>query len=803
MADENIVILEENDGELKEEQATKETQEESSDNLVSLETLHETPTEESKESKEEEPTAENQAPKNNKKLFIIVAVAGGTLLLLIIVLIVLLLTKSDTPKSIDTANLAKEIEQKFEPQKFGGSQIDDMIQKANLLYEKGNKFEALKIYENIALYNEGLSNYNLGVSQMKQQKYAEALESFKRAIANNETIAVSAINAAVSSLELNNTKNFDYYVDLAASFLTDEVKSPLYNYYYALVNYHKGFYVEALKALQYPPKDYYKDEYDYLSAKILTHLGKDEEAIAKLEDQTGFDASLPLGMLYARNAQYPKAKAMLNLALKNTNDYDKIETMLGFIDLKTGNFPNAALTIKNVYSRDPLAISRNFPLKAVLNPELFDVNLAQIRFINELFFDKNKRYETLFYFAPYKVFDATQAINYIRKGGVSLFLDDASGANEYLSASGTISKVNLELSKAISDALNYKLKEANAKFASLISSYPEHSVLHYDLALSYAQLGDFFLAAKHFITSYHLDPKNHLAGVLGAIANDINRQNNQKLLEEINENLSHDASVEEVNLYKSLIQLISGNQNALIRWLETDKDSTALNLAFDAIIAKMNDRNEEFTKNVNELSKRLPDDVVVNILNFISRFKNEDIKKYVEQIQIYFHNKELNVEAFYNGANIIKEQYIKLLQISGLLFYERDKLVKRLQEAPDNINLLQTLAYLDIFTNDFEESYKIYNRLIDEFKINDADTLFYASVAAVGANHPQNAIALLELSKLTDPGSYESRAALGFLYQEIDNVEAALIQYGLIKDNAFKSKFFDFEIDYDRIKNIK
>ena len=197
MADENIVILEENDGEPKEEQTTEETQEESSDNLVSLETLHETPTEESEESKEEEPTAETQTPKNNKKLFIIVAVAGGTLLLLIIVLIVLLLTKSDTPKSIDAANLAKEIEQKFEPQKFGGSQIDDMIQKANLLYEKGNKFEALKIYENIALYNEGLSNYNLGVSQMKQQKYAEALESFKRAIANNENIAVSAINAAV------------------------------------------------------------------------------------------------------------------------------------------------------------------------------------------------------------------------------------------------------------------------------------------------------------------------------------------------------------------------------------------------------------------------------------------------------------------------------------------------------------------------------------------------------------------------------------------------------------------------------
>ena len=41
---------------------------------------------------------------------------------------------------------------------------------------------------------------------------------------------------------------------------------------------------------------------------------------------------------------------------------------------------------------------------------------------------------------------------------------------------------------------------------------------------------------------------------------------------------------------------------------------------------------------------------------------------------------------------------------------------------------------MDIFTNDFDESYKLYNEVIDDFKINDAGTLFLASVAATGAN---------------------------------------------------------------------
>ncbi|WXG59496.1 hypothetical protein VB002_10430 [Campylobacter concisus] len=59
-----------------------------------------------------------------------------------------------------------------------------------------------------------------------------------------------------------------------------------------------------------------------------------------------------------------------------------------------------------------------------------------------------------------------------------------------------------------------------------------------------------------------------------------------------------------------------------------------------------------------------------------------------------------------------------------MLTRERDKLRAELKSAPKNINLIQTLAYVDIFTNDFDESYKLYNEVIDEFKINDAGTLF-------------------------------------------------------------------------------
>lgn len=586
--DENVVILEEAETQLSDKEPRPEEQEGGeSDELVSLDELEPVVPEQTVD-------VQDDAKKSKKKLFIIAGSAGTLVIILAVVLFFVFRGEKKPP--IDEKQIVKDIEEHYESQKFGSSKIDDMIAKANLLYEKGNKFEALKIYENIAVYNQSLSNYNLGVSQMRQGKFEDALKSFKKAIDNNENVAVSAINAAVSSLELKNEQNFNYYINLASSFLYKEADSPLYNYYYALINYYKGQYVEALAALSHAENGYYKDRYDYLAAKILSFIGDDAEAIKKLEAQKEFDADLALGMLYARLGQYEKARNRLNLALNKGGDSNKINSMIAIINLKDGNFEAATNEIKAVFHEDPLFLNANFPIKTILKPELFDVNLAQAHFRNDLFFDKTKRYETLFYFAPYKVFDPTQTINYIRKGGVSLFLDDASAAGNYLNASGALSKVNLELSSAIANALNYKLKQANAQFASLISLYPEHSVLHYDLALSYAQLGNFSMAAKHFIMSYHLDPTNHLAGVLGAIANDINAVDNTKLLQEISENLDHDASSKDAPVSQALMALIANNSGALMHWLEQEKEESALNLAFDAIIAKMTDKGEEFAK---------------------------------------------------------------------------------------------------------------------------------------------------------------------------------------------------------------
>lgn len=139
----------------------------------------------------------------------------------------------------------KSLKSKFKKSQFSPSKIENMIKKANVLYEKGDKDDALKIYE-IATFNEAISYYNIGVAKLKEQNFGEALEAFKKAIQNKEHRCISAINAAVCALEMKDKKLFNYYIDLAYAYLPEEANAPLYSYYVGLVNYYKNFYFEAL-----------------------------------------------------------------------------------------------------------------------------------------------------------------------------------------------------------------------------------------------------------------------------------------------------------------------------------------------------------------------------------------------------------------------------------------------------------------------------------------------------------------------------------------------------------------------------
>ena len=749
----------------------------------------------SNEVKSQEPTPWYK----DRKFMSLVGLSLGIICILVFTLSYLTFSEGDIKADIVAT---KPVEQAVivpdESYKYNDMQrISSMIQKANALYLKGEVEQALKVYEQVAVYNESLSNYNLGVSRMSENRFQEALESFKKAIANGENKSVSAINAAVCALKLNDKEKFRYYIDLAEVYLPKEGKSKLYDYYLSLINYYKGYYPEALQMLQKTDIEPYSDVAKYLSAKIYAKMDFDTKAIQQLNSQGNFESSLSLGLLYARIGEYDKAKVALDTAMKIERDFNQSLAALTLVDIKTGNYQDMLARLHNFYHEDDkmkYKVLDTYKIQARLNKDLFNIAVAQNSFSKDLLKKQKNQFDLLFYFAPYHVFDSKQAALYIEKANVTDFVDDSADAGIYLNTSRAISSANVRIAKIINDALNQKLRLANAEFQKLVKDYPEHSILHYNLALTYAQMQNYELAFKHFSSSYHLNPKNYLAGAFAMFCAKLMDIDTTKLYNEILDNMSADSNFK-ADMQKSMLFLVNNNYTSMLPYLEEAKKDTPLSLIFEAIIAKNNNLNHQVDVKIAKLHSELPEDILANILYFNSLNSNLNIKEYAQNAQIHFKNLKLDYRSVFGGANIAREFYVNLMHITGLLNLERQKFKDLINvSGTKDEGVLQTLAYLDIFAQQYEEAYALYNSLIDDYGAKDSKTLFLAAVAAIGANNPNSAIALLQLSKLTDRNNKESKAALGMLYQEVKNYEAAIAQYKTLPNN-FKSEFFTFDIN--------
>ena len=270
---------------------------------------------------------------DKKKKLIIFAGAGIAIFLIIIITLLLIFTSSDeTP--IASMNVIEEklVQNKQKP--IEPSKLENMIAKANYLYSTGSKEEALHLYEKIALFSEAISQYNLGVAQMKNEQYSTALETFQNAINNHEKRCVSAINAAVCSLHIEDQESFEYYIDLAYAYLPNELKSPLYSYYYTLINYYNQNYLEALSALKNPTSDEYPNIQKHLSAKINAFFDNNYDAIEAMEKNKNNDDSFSMALLYARVGDITLAQQYLEDSILKNIEPVKSQLALGLIKLK-------------------------------------------------------------------------------------------------------------------------------------------------------------------------------------------------------------------------------------------------------------------------------------------------------------------------------------------------------------------------------------------------------------------------------------------------------------------------------------
>lgn len=790
MAQENELVILENEPEPS--KLENEPEQMGDDEFETLEEIDNGTTKVAQSEGEEE--QEQKKKKIPKKIIFIAAGGGAFVLILIIVILLLVLGGKKEPviSIIDDAPVVTQEKLDDGYYKLDRGRIEEMLSKANSLYERGDRSEALKIYENVAIYNESLSYYNLGVSQMNQEKFDQALDSFKRAIANQEHTDVSALNAAVCALHLGDQELFKYYIDLSRAFLTPN--SSVYSYYSALVNYYGGYYIEAYHILNSIEDGFYINNAKYLKSKILSLIRRDKDAIDALSEIKEYDTHLPLGLLNARLGNYEEAIAHLNRVDPLSINIDIAHLARALIQLKIGSYLAAANSLENINDNNATFIHDTYPIKAALKDDYFNIDAAQTNFDEQMFFYRNSIYAMLFYYTPFKAFDAKQTMDYITKGAIGVFVAQSEEADEYLQTSGLISQVNINLSKAISKAVNNELREANTDFAKLVKEYPEHAILQYNLALSYAQLGDYASAYKHFVISYHLNPKNHLAGTYAVICAQIIGREHRHLHAEVVDNINADTTLKGGNFYESLLLYSRGNTGALARWLDEGENDTTLKVVFSYISAMVLNQREQAGRFSDELFKKLPNDIMTVILHFLAHNDQKQIKEYAQNIQVRFFHSSFDLSTLYGGSSIVKVQFVKLLQLSGLADVWRDIVLIDLQAAQNKDKIRHALAYIDLFTNRHEEAFEIYNDLVHNKQMQDARTLFLAAVASIGSGHPQNAVAYLELAKLTNPTDPGNRIALGLLYQELGNIPAAVAQYKSVGNTDYKSQFFTFHL---------
>lgn len=740
---------------------------------------------------------ENEESK--KKKLIIFGGLGVVLALIILIVTLLALKSSDNVTKLDMEFIEEKLQEK--PTKIiEQSKLENMIAKANYLYSSGSKQEALFLYEKIALYSEAISQYNLGVAQLKDREYETALKTFQKAILNDEKRCVSAINAAVCSLHLEDKESFRYYIDLAHAYLANEIDSPLYSYYYALINYYNKNYYETLSALKNPTSDEYPNTQKHLSTKIDALFGNDYSAIEAMEKNFTPQDSFSIGLLYARVGDLTLATKHLEEAILKNIEPIKAKLALGFVNLKAGRVSEGSKNIKDITDSFGEEVYKPYPIKVTLKESLFEPFQAQNHYRNIIENDRNLNYQKIFYYSPYKIFNADQTISYIRKGNANIYIDDINSAKKYLKKSASSSSVNIGITKAIKKALKFKIREANLELQELVKLQPKHSIMHYNLALTYAQLGNMTKAHKHFLRSYHLDAKNYLSGVYTIMASQLINRENSKLLSILKDSLLEEDHNEKTDLYKTLLYYSQNNIVATADWLNNDYKQRPLYLALDILIALKLNRLQSAEKSSQKLTILLPKEILPHLMYIDANFYDLKPQNYAKEVIKYLNAQNFHFNDLYFGAFVTRYLYIQQNLITGKLFYLREQLRSKLETTNESTSeLISSLALASLYDGAFEKAYTLFNQLIDDNKIRDAYTLFLGAVASTASGHHENAIALLELSKMKDSNFLEARYALGLLYLQVKNNQGAAIQLNRVGDSGFTSEYFNFKIDLDKL----
>lgn len=695
--------------------------------------------------------------------------------------------------------------------------LKGLIEKADILYKSGEKKDALDIFEEIAGFSKSIANYNLGVIHLDSHEYETSISFFNESIKSGENVSLPAINAAVAAYKIGDKKRFQNYLNIAGAYINQLSATPPYAYVYGLKEYYSGRYFEALSPLNHINSNEFNAPAKRLLSKIYTLFNSNEDAYKSLASVAIDEDELALAQILAREGKLAPAYAhIVSYNNKFPNDIEGKMTRQ-ILSLKMGNFKEAGSLIEEFRSvankhKNP------FPIKVKISPTIFDVNEAQ-----KQFWERNFEHSTLmldkilFYYAPYRVFDIQETLKIVSNGVLNSVIDENNleENSSILIRSATTSDINIAIAQSLKMINNNNLREALKRIKKYADENPNYAVLHYNVGLMEAQMGNFNNAYKSFVKAFHLNEKDYLSGIFAIIAGKLTYKDVEHIDITLSQNLYNPGSDDEQNNFYTLLKRWVNNPQSTSYEVKEDKKiikidgstnnsnnikNNSLDYAFQAVNAIANKDVNKLKNAFANLKAINSNNIITNILSELGNSFNEPVKDISLKMQYLFRS-DMNLDSVFYGPTFARELYVYLGFITGNLNNQEKRLNDKLISQNNNpTGIMQALALLHLYKGEFEISYTLYDQIINKLKEEDSNTRFLGAVAAIGANHNNLASILLQLSKMDSSSNYESRYALGLLYQEVENYAAASQLYGTIANKNFKSEFLDFDIDENKIE---
>ncbi len=754
---------------------------------------------------------------SKKQKIISLAILSGILILIITAIIILTFKSSKKPQatklSMQPTQQTEEITHEFlsslpkvesKLAETNNNDLNSLIQKANILYSNGNKPEALNIFNKINTFSQSLANYNLGVMQLSQKDYDSAMQSFVNAINAGEDISLASLSAAITARYMGDNKSYAYYLNQATKTLHEENKRPFYSYLYALIHFYNQNYFAVLSGINNPTSQAYIPEQAALGAKAYLVFGDDLNAIKSLEQASQENLDIKnIGLLYARLGDYEKAKKLLIKYEESHQKDAQTKMALELIALKNSDYISAAKILDTLSKNDSMKAQaqKSYPIKVILQSRIFDVDEAQKSFIKQGLGNTGFLADRLlFYYAPFKVFDARQSLDILKQSGIFSGYNIIASQQKILQ-SQTITHINQQITQALIAIHHKDLRKALKILQDSITTNPNHSILHYNIAILYAQANEYQKAYNHFLRSYYLDSKNIDAGLFAILTSHFLQKDVERIKLDITQDLDKlETTKDQLNFFYAFLTYLNDGSADEMNWIDKIDNPLPLYYALKAAHGLQTKTYQSAHAAFKKLAQFYPDDLITLTMENITENPVIGFKQTALKLHKMLVNQTINLDTIYYGPAIAREFYVYVCFITGTLTIQEDAIQKKLIGERTNIaGILQLLGLLSIYQHKFDQANAIYDVLINKIQENDSRTQFLSAVSAIGTGNYDNAALALQISKMESEDSYETRLVLGLLYQQAGNFMAAASLFNTIANKPFTSNYFDFIIDTQKI----